>query len=528
MSSEVEIIYDPSGSNLDITSNVMFEDATFEAQMNAVPGTGSFRVKDPARTYSFVTGREIQLWVDGTQVWGGYIRRVNRTFPFMADDTSSPSTYENRVWHIEAVDYNILLDSMIIRNTASYTTHVPNSTGYDKGTMDGWALWKMLYSYTDFPQKSAFGITSNRNDATFIDDVTTVLPSTSSLRFKYNQQGTPIRVQFEERAKMAGAVFYISGDKKIHYHAYEAVEKRWGFSDNPNYNAITTDPASYQGADWGFHGVTGEEDGSLITNDVLIYGGSPIGSNGSVIYCRLEDATSQADHGRWQLSETHFNEPGFGVQSGVDGRADVILRGPPGAAGNGLLKGLRYSQWSFQFEWWADKVPTLGGYPNHILAGDIVRVELEAFGVSQYAPCRTLRITFPELDSDGKAYTLFSGEFSFSYTDPIALWRGLLGAKTGEVGVLIATVGDSSASAQYGDFGSFTPEPAPDGLTALFDLPADFGYIANTLVVSINGLTQRRGMDYMETDPLLGEFTLTSIPIASDTLEATCRMLPKT
>lgn len=524
MTATVQIIYDPAGVNEDITSDVMFSDATFEMQMNAIPGTASFRVVDQARTHSFTTGKEIQLWIDNVQMWGGYIRRVNRTFPFLADDTVPAATYKNRIWQIEAVDYNILFDSLIIRRTANYTSHVPDATGYLKTTQDGWALWKLLYSFTDFP--SGFGIDATRANATEIDDIRTVLPSDATTKFKYKQQGTKIRDQFKDLAQMASATFYISGDKKVHYHAWEDMEKRWGFSDNPNWNAITASPTTYQGSDWGFHEVIGEEDGSVIVNDVIIWGGSAFGSSGTVIYKRAEDATSQAAHGRWQLGEVHFNE--FGTQGMVDARAWAILEGPPGATNQGVLKGMRYPQWKLTFEWWADQVPAINGVRDHIKAGEFTRIELETFGLTGanviYAPCRTLRITFPQLSPTGDAHALFSGEFSYSYTDSIGLWAAMLGGQSRTGSLIISTVGNDSTSAKYGDYGTFTAF-TPDGVTTVFDLPNDLGYIAQTLQVVLNGLDQRRGTDYFETNPAAGTFTFATAPLSTDSITVYCRML---
>lgn len=533
MTSTVQIVYDPLGADLDITDHVLFEDATFETQMNAIPGTATFRVKDENRSYIFITGREIRLYIDGVQMWGGYIRRVSRGFFFPADDTNPASTFHNRAWTIEAVDYNILLDNRIIRRTDNYTGHVPDSVGYPKTTDDGWALWKLLYSYSDFPHGSRasgyFDITSDRTDATEIENITTVLPSDSTSKFKYKQQGTQVREQFVDLAKMAGAVFYISGDRKVHYHPWEKMTKRWGFSDIPNYNAITASPDGYQGADWGFHEVVAEEDGALITNDAIVWGGSPIGSDGTVLYARVTNQDSIDEHGRWQIGESHFNE--LGTQAGVNARANVIIFGPPGSTDQGVLKGLRYPQWVFRFQWWADKVPTLSGSRDHIMAGEFMRIELNAFSLTgssvKYAPCRTLKITFPELDPQGNAHALFTGEFSFSYTDSIAMWRSMFDIKKSEAPRLVATVGNNSTTAKYGDFGLFTAF-YPDGYETEFDLPNDFGYITQTLIVVINGLEQIRDTDYTETDPVAGTFTMSTAPSSTDTIMVHCRMLAKT
>jgi hypothetical protein len=531
--STVQITYDDAGTPVDITNDVLFEDAQFESQMNAVAGTFSFRVKDPDQSYDFVTGREIRLYIDGIPMFGGYVKRVGMTYPFPADNTSNPEAYEKRIWRLEGVDYNVLFDTLFIRKTTNYLGHAPNETGWAKTTMDGYVLRTLLSTYCDFP--SGFDATSE------IDDITAVLPDDSDETFFYKQQGTKIRDQFDEQAAWAGAVFYIGPDKKVHYHAYETIQKRWGFSDSPNYNAITTSPDEYQGATWGFREVSGTEDGTLIINDALIWGGGAPATT-STVFARIQDDTdsytyvagkswiddgdlvpgSSIDtHGRWQISETHFNE--LKILSAVKARANVIVNGPPGADVYGQQKGLRYPQWFFEFTWFGEQVPELDGTPDHIIAGDIVSINLASFDVSEYMPCRTLRITFPELDPGGNAHVQFNGEFSLQYTDPIALWKTILNYRPATEAQAINAITDDSTDAGYGDYATLTPLESMDGSRTVFTVK--FAYIMNTLVVYLNGLQQVRDTHYTESDPASGEFTMTSAPVATDTMYVTCRTL---
>jgi hypothetical protein len=558
--STVRITYGENDA-LDITSHVIFEDARFEMQMNAMPGTCSFRVKDPTRSYSFTTGREIRLYIDGAPVWGGYLRRINMTYAFPADDTSNPSNYANRIWQLEGADYNILFDNRIIRRTDDYTSHVPHNTGYEKDTMDGWALWKLLYSFSDFP--SGFDITSDRADATNIDNITTVLPSSATSNFRYSQQGTKLRDEFDSLAKMAAAVFYIGAEKSVHWHAYEQVQKLWGFSDDPNRTVLSTPGLVPGESTWPFHEVTGEEDGTLLVNDAIIWGGSPIGSDGDVIVARMQEHVDGVDpvgasrssatvgnhyiesgavevgssiyeHGRWQLGEVHTEGGSFGGIMGVKARAQVVVDGPPGATGDGILKGLKYPQWMFSFSWWAHDVPLLSEVHNHIRAGDIIRVQLAAFGVDQFVPCRTVRISFPELDSDGDAYVLFSGDFSLVYTDPIALWKGIMETASNykdKAVTQIVSVNDGSTETPYGAYGTFTPLELPDGVlirqtpSGRVTFHIKFPYIPESMDVYINGLLQRRDEDFWETDPVEAEFVFSSPPMVGDLIVVQCRTL---
>jgi len=544
--SVIQITYDDAGTPLDITDDVIFEDATFEQQMNAVPGTFSFRVHDPSQSYDFITGREIRLLVDNVPLFGGYLMRVSMTYPFSADNTSSPGSYQNRIWRLEGVDYNILFDNRIIRKTTDYTTFVPSKTGYAKTTMDGQVLRLLLSTWSDFP--SGFDITTQ------VDDIVAVLPSTSTVPFIYQQQGTKLRSQFDNQAAWANALFYISADKTVHYHTFERVQKRWGFSDDPNYAAISTS-SGYQNATYGFREVSGTEDGTLLVNDALIWGGASPASE-DVLFARYQDAVASVSsgahtyvqegavtpgssidvHGRWQIAETHFGESnsktGLGILSGVKQRANQIINGPPGGDpyGSGVLRGLRYPQWSFEFTWFASHVPLLSGSPDHIVAGDLVTIDLDTFGVSEMMPCRTVRITFPNLDETGKAYVQFRGEFSLQYSDSIALWKTIMGSRVTNQNATIRGVNESSLSTDYGDYGTFTPYESANGSRTLFSIKLTtdslaVGYIMRTTAVYVNGLLKRQGVDYTETSPTNGTFTFTSPPAGGSVIIVTCRTL---
>jgi hypothetical protein len=83
----------------------------------------------------------------------------------------------------------------------------------------------------------------------------------------------------------------------------------------------------------------------------------------------------------------------------------------------------------------------------------------------------------------------------------------------------VATVTDSSSSTTYGASYAGVPTPTPNGSATVYTLP--FGYIAGTLQVYVNGLIQRPGTDFTETDPAAGTFTTTSTLVSTDTVEAT-------
>lgn len=510
MSEGSDIVLTVDGT--DITSHTLFATASFESQLNAIPGTCEFTVKDPSRSLSFVTGKEISLTVDGTKYWGGYVTQIDRTHAFDADNTSSVSSYDNRMWVIHGVDFNVLFDKRVLRQTSNYLTQIPNVAG---STQDGSILRTALSNYIDLP--------AGFDGTTSIDNVRPIHDFDMTKPWAWPAQGTKLRDLFDEVSKWEGQIFYIAPTKKFHFHALERAESRWGFSDQPNHAGITTATSQYQGSTYGFREVEAIEDGSVIINDALVWGGSAFAGPGSVVFARVQDGTSQTDHGRSQYAEVRFGEPGLGIQAGVNARADVIVNGPPGTDSYGQQKGLRYPQWTFTFTWFAKDVPKITGVRQHIIPGQLVTIVMNVFGVTKLLPLRSVRLRFPEQATDGKTFVSFTGEFGLQTSDPFTLWRYILRNQRRIQNTILAVVDNSSVTTVYGALGSFTPTPAADGVTTAFDLP--FGYIATTLEVYLNGLFQRSGTDFTESNPETGGFTMTSAPLVTDTLFARCRTL---
>ena len=497
---------------VDITDRVIFETATFESLINAQPGICEFTCRDEDQTLSPVTGDEITLDIDGVRLWGGYLTHVSRTHPFPADLVPvDPADYSKRQWVLRGVDYNILFDKRVVRRTADYTHSIPAISG---GTQDGAAITSLWTNYIDTP--SGFDV------STFVDDITTV-SSNGTSPWSYVQQGTKVREQMEQLTFRSAAVYYFDADKNLHWHSVEDIESRWGFSDQPNYVPITTSPIEFQDATYGFREVEAVEDGTGIINDALIWGGSEWAGSGGTVFARTQDATSQATHGRWQVGETHFGEPGFGIQAGVDARANAIVLGPPGADAYGQQKGLRYTQWSFNFTWHDKDVPSISGTKIHLTPGQLVTIELTTFGQTRLLPLRTLRISFPEGNpSNLKTYVRFDGQFGLQLSDSFTLWRYLIKNQNRPIPA-IATVTDSSPSAPYGAIFAGEPSPAPDGVLTVFTIP--FGYIPGTTQVFKDGLIQVPNVDYTESDFEDGEITFTTAPATGVDLWVICRTL---
>ncbi len=507
MSGIAIVITPPGGSPVDITDDVVFKSTSFAQQMNAVAGQCRVLVRDPNRTLSFETGAEISLEVDGVLMFGGYITSVDMGSFAPAADTSDLDNYYLRTWTLMGVDYNILFDKRVWRNPADYLSFIDLSSF----TTDGAILREAVDNYADM---SGF-------DSSGIEDVATI--STGDAL----QQGDKIRKEFESLSLFGGTVWYIAPDKTIIYKPYDNAEKRWGFSDDPNKTPITVSPDEFQGATFAFREVSGSEDISYMVNDALVWGGSEWAgasgsSGGETVFARVTDSASITANHRWQLGETHFGERNYAIQAQVDARANVIVNGPPGADALGQTKGLKAPQWQFDFTWLSEDVPLLSGTPDHIRAGDLVAINLSVFGVTKLLPLRELRIDFPDaFENDSTHLVRFHGTFGLQLSDPFTLWRYLLSAQARVTAALAGSttlnvVDNTSTSAAYGSLYSGVPSPAPDNTTTVFTIP--FGYITGTTQVYLNGLIQRLGTDYTESDEEAGQFTMTSAPLTTDNL----------
>jgi hypothetical protein len=504
MSTVAITITPPGGVSVDYTNSCIFQRCSFNQNMNASPGNFEVWLRDPDRSLDFVTGSEIMLEIDGIPMFGGYVTQKAMTDMFEANDTSDLADYTTRVWILRGADYNIIFDRRVWRNTANYLNQIDLSAF----TTDGAILRELVDNFADLSDFSSSGI----------EDCATITGG------DVVQQGDTPRKEFQNLSLFGGSVWYASPAKVFIYKQFETVEKRWGFSDVPNHGTITVTPDEYQGVTTGYRSVEATEDGSYMVNDALIWGGSKFAGAGGTVFARAQDATSITGHHLWQTGEVHFGERTFSIQAQVDARADVIVNGPPGADVYGQQKGLKYPQWSFHFTWFGDDVPLLSGVPDHLVAGDIVTIVMETFDITKLLPLRTLRTSFPDaFVADGTNKVQFDGTFGLQLSDPFTLWRYLLTNQGRVTQTVVTAVSETSTTTVYGASFSGFPSPAPDGSTTVFTIP--FGYIAGTTQLYFNGLVQRRGIDYTESDPTAGEITLAFIAPTGSNLILDCATL---
>ena len=502
----------------DITGDCLFSECSFESQMAAIPGQFTVVVQDKLQTHSFSTGKELTLTIDGQLLYGGYVLQATKKYAFPADNTHNPdaTAVKSRQWMLVGVDWNILLDKRVIRNTGStynYTHYIPKVTG---SHTDAWIIRTWFPTYFDIP--AGFDFTS----ATYILDAFTFTDG-----FTWDTQGTKMR---DVLAKLGywGGVFWISADKQFHFLPVQDVVAPWGFSDVPNHQAYGATPKPLIG----FRDGDFTEDASAIVNDAIVWGGSEWTVGGDIVYARRTNAASVTAHGTWQIGEVRLGD--LKNQTQVTARAKVIVDGNESGVFISGSKGLVNPESQFRGTWFAHDVPKNGGVPVHLLPGQVAPIELWVFsadgGSTPFVvdlPLRQVTITFPGLDANGDAYVQFEGFFGVLMSDPFWMWdflRTQAGARAA-AGTSAGSANDSSVNPPYGSHYTGVPTRAgglpPNGTDPVFYIP--WGYIGGTLKVYLNGLLQVPTTVYTESDPFSGVFTFVTAPHSTDkvTAEAT-------
>lgn len=514
--SSIQILYDGD----DITSYVMLAQTQFSVVMAGGPGTFTLRCKDPYSVLDFVTGREIVLIVDNVRIFGGFVMQVGRTYAFPADyiPEGGISEFRNRIWEIHGVNYNILFDKRVLRDTSNYLT---NGLTVPVPVYDGDIIRNTFPNYFDLPVEMDF--------TTYVDNVFEfTTDNTKNDVYQFPTQGTSMRRVLDDFSfNYTGALVYIDANWNLHYEAVNTLTKRWGFSDTPNNASISSSTGGFQDATVGMRGLSSTEDATGMVNDAFVWGGG-VWSNdpATTFFARVEDPTSIGLHNRWQYSEVHMGQAGYSVPAMVEATAQRIVNGSEDAILLGQNVGSKWPQYQLKVTWFASDVPYLDGQRDHINPGELLTFKLYVLGddglpLNLLLPCRSINISFPSNDADGDSYVQFDGYFGLQQDDPYQLWRYIRQVATTSVNELTQIVNNESTSAIYGAEYFDSPSPATDGVTTAFTIP--FPYIAESTDVLLNGLSQRVGVDYMESDPPGGEITFLAAPLSNDSILVRCR-----
>lgn len=505
---------------VDITTSVLFDQTSFESQLAAIPGQATVVVSDPGQTFSATTGDEVVLTVDGVRLWGGYVMSIQRSFAFPVVSTATPAAVTARRFTLRCVDYNVLFDKRVLRNTSNYLSELPPFALNQ--TMGSLISTDLCPNYLDLAGDGIDYVTYV--DTGFVPrfDVDGNPDPDGTKLGAYPRPGSYWRVVMDEFSQF-GFVYYIDASKNLHFHEVETTAAPWGFSDTPN-GTTTIGMREYED----------DQDASGMANDALVWGGSEFaGADGGTVFARAQNASSIAAYGRWQYAEIQIGKLRGDGQAVA--RANVIVAGnTTGTVGGDTNRGLSVLQKMCRLAWFGHDVPSA----QHLVPGMVTPITMttmtEDGGLNPLElnlPLRSVRISFPTLPEDGspaapKTYVRFDGSFGVQLSDQWWMWKYLRDAAASQPVSGVATADNTTNTAAYGSYYQDAPSPAPNGVETVFTIP--FAYISNTSMFFSGPAGALKllvlGTDYTESDPAAGEFTLTTPPGGTDSLWVSCRL----
>jgi len=359
----------------DITSDVIFKDASFTSMANGNVGPCSFRVRDLLHVYSTIRiGDEITLDIDGVRAWGGFVKQLRRGYFFEARDCECPETTPI-YYQIIGSDYNVLLNQRYL-----FDPDNPEATQlheFPAGTPDNEVIDYYVTNYLDL---SGDGI----DTSTLVEHVGTPsldTPINGAVGMSWNQFMAFI-------AYNTGSIWYLDPDKKLVYCDVDTPNAPYEISDNPDPGQVG--PREYRAL----------FDGTRLRNDALVWGVGKGSAN--AVFARVTDTTSVANHNLWQVGRV---VGGIWKQDTADRTANTYVNGSPQGKRGGKMD--RHSIDAVVFE------------PG-LRVAQKVHAYFQVFGYNEIIPIRVLQITFPT-DQDPKYQITLAHEIDEpeDLTDPL-------------------------------------------------------------------------------------------------------------
>jgi hypothetical protein len=356
---EIKILH----KGIDIAPDVLFADAIFQGIANGRPGPCSFRVKDVTHVYEpgyFHVGDTLQLLIDGTVEWDGWVMTVGRNYAFDVDDTTRPDPIATpRFWVIGGMDRNLLFTRRAIFNQDKPADPAGVPT-FQPGTTDKVALTQMM---NDF-----IGLAGDDIDIT--SGVVEIGTPGAWEIFKLGTIGGYWGEMMDDLSGQTGAIYFIRPDRVFVYADDLTVTAPYKLTDVP------------RGAgDVGYRELEVRSDGMSgpLTTEAFVWGIGK-GSADPVFY-RENDDEAVAKYGIWQWGDTY---PSSSKLTTVTHRAQTFLYGSPTHH-----RGHNKPQ-DFVFA-------TV--FKQGFRCGQVVDLESLTFGWEDNVPIRSATITFPTTTS---------------------------------------------------------------------------------------------------------------------------------
>jgi len=358
----VQILYD---GDTDITDGLIIDGTKFISRVNGAAGEAELRFRDDAHTQDFVVGKRLDLKVNGTYVWRGYIGRIRYEYPFKYGDVADPLT-NPRILRIDGVDINVLFIRRVVFNQDDPLT---GAKVYETSTPDYLVINELVNNWLDLSGDD-------------IDTSTKVEP-VGSLNLEEDAVGINPGQSWGENMKaissLSGAMFYLNAERQLVYTDVETVDAPYVLSDQPDLVAGPDVGSGYREAS---HLV----DASDLVNDFLAWGAG--NGSASMVFQRVTDDDSIALHDRWQAGRVYGS---VWKQSTIDRVADTVVHGSP-LSHRGLYE---------------DKVSvTCSTYTPGFEPGQVARFVSAVHGIDVNLPIREMQVTFEQAIPMTPKYTL--------------------------------------------------------------------------------------------------------------------------
>lgn len=332
----------------DITSRILFEDASFTMATNGSAGEFSVTVRDDDQDQSFAIGSEVTVDIDGKRRFGGYLTKVTRKFAFPVDDTVTRTP--TRYLVLTGPDYNILFQKRVIYDKVE-PSNVLELYTWPVGSTNDVVVRHLVDNFTDLT-----------DDGLTYLNVQNIGSPNPDLAGAIGHGGMTFGQAMTDINRFLSGLFFIDPYKDLHHVDVNSADASVGLSDQPGEGQV------------GYRELEQTSDAGAMINDVIVWGAGK-GSK-QMVMSRATDTDSVTAHGRWQKGE--FTSAMY-KQSSVDARAETIVYGTPQS-----LRGGKDDQESW----------TVVTYDWSFGVGQKVAIESVVFGRSDIVPIRRLTMTF--------------------------------------------------------------------------------------------------------------------------------------
>jgi len=335
-----------------VTSHVLFARTSFTSVADGNPGTATVVINNdgnPLTTNDISVGTTLELYVDGSREWDGWVMGWSLGWPFSYDDTTVAADTPT-FWTIHGYDRNLLFQKRVMLNKANPSSNRGFKI-WPADTPDKTAIQHSLDKYVDL---SSDGLTWD------IEQIDSPSPWEE---FTLGYVSAPMGLLFEDCSEMTGGVYWVGPDRKLHYKSDITVTAPWTLSDAP------------AGSEVGYRDLNAALDYTKAATEALVWGAGK--GSADPVFAKYTNTTAKNTYGLWQWGDYYA---GAWKQQTVNRRARTYVNGSP-----------------THRRGHDEPVPTVRCivFTPGLRAGMVVLIVSTLFAYSEALPIRKMTMTFP-------------------------------------------------------------------------------------------------------------------------------------